>query len=447
MPWQPLAAYELKYTVLPGQAEGNDVLATAVRALRAVKIVEIPCPLISSVFQSCSPQFTAIKPRRLGIDAVSVDDIYLRGEAKGSLTGLGGLRVKISPQQMRIPMLPLDYTSDDMRPAETLSLIRITPLHLRLPDFPVLAAYLAIRSVWVSVQLGRTDAANTSQSPGSTQRSTGGLTALMLVMKVHGDIGAVGHIVSLAPEAITADIRRCRLAQAVGTTASCAILSSIFTHLAKHDYLPNQPALIHAAADVLAAHLSRRDFRELLRAGKSSMLAHKMRRLIDIQQLVKPDDPLRFARFAAIREGIVYGAITCYLRDQTRNRISAIALATIFAETALNFSSLSRYHLHGVSPARPLSLLSLVTSPVRMIAGSRWNTGAIEQAVTARFDACVAGMAKRGWIAGWPHELKGVDGLRIAQDYADEAKRIMRMVSSRPSPRGMGSWREASARQ
>ncbi len=411
----------LNCTVLPLPSESGDVKEN-ILSIRS----KTSHPLISTIHQTLTPQFQVVVRKCLEVDLIPANDVNLF-EDEGGLHGFNDLRLEVKPHTVTTPSLPLDPSCVDVLAPQSFRLTHTSSIDIHQPSFPILAAYFTTVRVKAEIYRGSSRVAH----PRWWRKSIciSGLTAILLVMKLHGDITTLAYIFSLAPEVVASDLRAYSMGTAVGTTSTCILLSSIFSHLSSSAYLPNKPHLLNASTDLLVSHFSRRDYRLLLGLGKPNSVQTKLRRLMDIGLLNPPSGPLEYARFAAVRDGVIFGSMICFVSDLDR----PTDLDVFLLSTTINaFISLST-PTHSTPSRHCNSILQGLSFPHRPTRSTLLDT------IHAHFNLIIVGLSKRGWITGWFHELKGSDGLIIAEEYAEEARRVMEAVLSRMGAKGYGS--------
>jgi hypothetical protein len=162
------------------------------------------------------------------------------------------------------------------------------------------------------------------------------LTATTLVMKCYGELRDIARVFAFAPIQVAKDIRTYRLGAALGTEATRYLLGCIFAKLAENNFKPSQADLISAAIDLLVAHLSRDDHHQFLRRRdpvEEQTVVTKMLRLMEVAYAEEPTANVkRYAMMAALREGIIFGAMLRYTQDIGKHNASHVAILNCFAD-------------------------------------------------------------------------------------------------------------------
>ena len=209
----------------------------------------------------------------------------------------------------------------------------IHPSFLPQPWFNYLAHGLLAHPTKLTIKINGHHAAH---SPGITHRHVdiSALAASAIVMRAYGHVQGFAHIVSLAPAQITADFRTNRMGAAIGTQATKIVLTSIFTKLAENDFVGDEQdaALQGAAADLLVAHMGRDDHREFI-ARNEGKPAENFRELFS--PLTRDYDSIQqYADMAAVRDGIIFGAMHRYNHDLVARNKHHAALFNVVVQAA-----------------------------------------------------------------------------------------------------------------
>lgn len=258
-----------------------------------------------------------------------------------AIQGYRGLELRFNPAILEVPRPKLPNRDLMVR----LWLSRVVPEDVFTQEFRGLAGMLAhirIRlNVWIESETGPGVRRKRVAFPRPFQSSchVSALTAIALVMRAYGDIEAFIFVLSLAPMVITTDLRLYRMGQAIGTAVTRAALSCIFSELASLDFMPDQIHLMSAATDLLICHLGRHDHSRVINHGQSEVVTFKLIRLINIKPIQGLDDPLFYAKMAAIRDGIIYGAMRCYAQDADRHTESSLTVLNAMLNATVSLSS------------------------------------------------------------------------------------------------------------
>lgn len=111
--------------------------------------------------------------------------------------------------------------------------------------------------------------------------------------------------------------------------------------------------------------------------------------------------------------------------------ITAMLNATVSLSSAAGF--LIAPPFGGLISPIATGIGNLVSLPVKVIIWERWSNGEVDQAIAARFELVVGGLAKRGLISGW-EEPYTEDDADIPKEYAEMAKLVMEAMMSRMRP-------------
>lgn len=238
--------------------------------------------------------------------------------------GHKGIELRFNPAILEVPRPKLPNRDLMVR----IWLSRIVPEDVYTQEFRGLAGMLAnlrIRmDVWIDARLEE-QAAGASRKkvayprPFQSSCHVSALTAIALIMRTYEDVEAFIFVLSLAPVVIATDFRLYRMGQAIGTAITRAALSCIFSEMASLDFLPDQVHLIGCATDLLVCHLGRNDHPRVIGRGHSELVTFKLIRLINIKPIQGLDDRIFYAKMAAIRDGVIYGALRCYAQEVDRH--------------------------------------------------------------------------------------------------------------------------------
>lgn len=260
-----------------------------------------------------------------------------------TIQGYKGIELRFNPAILEVPRPKLPNRDLMVR----VWLSRLCPEDVYSQEFRGLAGMLAnIRvrlDVWIEEDLGPmgTTRRKTAAFPRPFQSSchVSALTSIALIMRAYGDIEAFIFVLSLAPIVIATDFRLYRMGQAIGTAATRAALSCIFSEMASLDFMPDQIHLMSTAADLLVCHLGRHDHPRIISHGQSEVVTFKLLRLINIKPIQGLEDPLFYAKMAAVRDGVVYGAMRCYAQDVDRHTEQSLTSLQAMLNATVSLSS------------------------------------------------------------------------------------------------------------
>lgn len=261
------------------------------------------------------------------------------------------------------------------------------------------------------------------------------LTAVAITMKIFGDVRAFAKVVSYAPEIIARDFRVFSMGQTIGTQATRVLIASIFEELKINNYKLDQTPLIGAIADILVAHMSRHYRHVLLRTGNKEVSERKLRVLVDVGDKNVEDLDV-YARMATLRDGIIYGAMRCYVMDTDEHNDAHLAVLTAVASGAADTASAAA----GASPAGPIgsasvkSLSNVLAAPFKFMFGRRYKKGARETGITNHFECAIKGSASQGYIPKFGRLLTNKDDIAIAELYSVNAERVSNELKGREPP-------------
>ncbi|KAJ9116701.1 hypothetical protein QFC20_000636 [Naganishia adeliensis] len=357
------------------------------------------------------------------------------------IQGYKGLELRFNPAILEVPRPKLPNRDLMVR----LWLSRIVPEDVYTQEFRGLAGMLAnIRvrlDVWIEETLPGSGGTRRKKvafpRPFQSSCHVSALTSIALIMRAFGDIEAFIFILSLAPVVIATDFRLYRMGQAIGTSSTRAALSCIFSEMASLDFMPDQIHLMSAAADLLVCHLGRNDHPRIISRGQSEVVTFKLIRLINIKPIQGLDDPVFYAKMAAVRDGVIYGAMRCYAQDVDRHTEQSLTSLQAMLNATVSLSSTAGFL---VAPPfggliQPISagIGTLISLPVKLFVWERWTKGEIDTAIAARFELVVGGLAKRGFISGWD-EAYADDDAGVPGEYAAMAKLVMEALLLRIRP-------------
>ncbi|GHJ84452.1 hypothetical protein NliqN6_0854 [Naganishia liquefaciens] len=356
-----------------------------------------------------------------------------------SIQGYRGLELRFNPAILEVPRPKLPNRDLMVR----LWLSRIVPEDVFTQEFRGLAGMLAhirIRlDVWVESQTEAGPHRKRVAFPRPFQSSchVSALTAIALIMRAYGDIEAFIFVLSLAPIVIATDLRLYRMGQAVGTAVTRAALSCIFSELASLDFMPDQIHLMSAATDLLICHLGRHDHWRVISHGQSEVITFKLIRLINIKPIQGLDGPLFYAKMAAIRDGVIYGAMRCYAQDADRHNESSLTVLNAMLNATISLSSTAGFVIAppfgGLIAPISTGIGTLLALPVKLFVWERWSNGEVDRAIASRFGLVVEGLAKRGMISGWEEAFTDEDA-SVPEEYAALARLVMEAMMSRIRP-------------
>lgn len=241
-----------------------------------------------------------------------------------TIQGHKGIELRFNPAILEVPRPKLPNRDLMVR----IWLSRIVPEDVYTHEFRSLAGMLAnlrIRlDVYIDARMDEQAAGNSRKRvayprPFQSSCHVSALTAVALIMRTYRDVEAFIFVLSLAPVVIATDLRLYRMGQAIGTAATRAALSCIFSEMASMDFLPDQVHLIGCATDLLICHLGRNDHPRVIGRGQSELVTFKLIRLINIKPIQGLDDRVFYAKMAAIRDGVIYGALRCYAQEVDRH--------------------------------------------------------------------------------------------------------------------------------
>lgn len=260
-----------------------------------------------------------------------------------TIQGYKGLELRFNPAILEVPRPKLPNRDLMVR----IWLSRIVPEDVYTQEFRSLAGMLAnIRvrlDIWVEETLAGSGATRRKKvafpRPFQSSCHVSALTSIALIMRAFGDIEAFIFILSLAPVVIATDLRLYRMGQAVGTAVTRAALSCIFSEMASMDFMPDQIHLMSTATDLLVCHLGRHDHPRIISHGQSEVVTFKLIRLINIKPIQGLDDPVFYSRMAAIRDGVIYGAMRCYAQDVDRHTEQSLTSLQAMLNATVSLSS------------------------------------------------------------------------------------------------------------
>lgn len=259
------------------------------------------------------------------------------------IQGYKGLELRFNPAILEVPRPKLPNRDLMVR----LWLSRIVPEDVYSQEFRGLAGMLAnIRvrlDVWIEETLPGSGGTRRKRvafpRPFQSSCHVSALTSIALIMRAFGDIEAFIFILSLAPVVIATDFRLYRMGQAIGTSSTRAALSCIFSEMASLDFMPDQIHLMSTAADLLVCHLGRNDHPRIISHGQSEVVTFKLIRLINIKPIQGLDDPVFYAKMAAVRDGVIYGAMRCYAQDVDRHTEQSLTSLQAMLNATVSLSS------------------------------------------------------------------------------------------------------------
>lgn len=255
------------------------------------------------------------------------------------LQGYRGIELRFNPAILEVPRPKLPNRDLMVR----LWLSRLVPEDVYTQEFRGLAGMLAnirIRlDVWIEDTVTGVRKRVAYPRPFQSSCHVSALTAIALIMRAYGDIEAFIFVLSLAPIVVATDLRLYRMGQAIGTAVTRAALSCIFSEMASLDFMPDQIHLMSTATDLLICHLGRNDHPRVINHGQSEVVTFKLIRLINIKPIQGLDDPLFYAKMAAIRDGVIYGAMRCYAQDADRHTETSLTVLTAMLNATVSLSS------------------------------------------------------------------------------------------------------------
>ncbi|KAJ9120625.1 hypothetical protein QFC22_002554 [Naganishia vaughanmartiniae] len=355
-----------------------------------------------------------------------------------TIQGHKGIELRFNPAILEVPRPKLPNRDLMVR----IWLSRIVPEDVYTQEFRALAGMLANLRIRMDVWI---DARQEEQVPGNSRKKVAyprpfqsschvsALTAIALIMRAYKDVEAFIFVLSLAPVVIATDFRLYRMGQAIGTSTTRAALSCIFSEMASLDFMPDQVHLMSTATDLLICHLGRNDHPRVIGRGHSELVIFKLIRLINIKPIQGLDDRVFYAKMAAIRDGVIYGALRCYAQEVDRHTevITAMLNATVSLSSAAGF--LIAPPFGGLISPIATGIGNLVSLPVKVIIWERWSNGEVDKAIAARFELVVGGLAMRGLISGWEEPYTDEDAA-VPKEYAEMAKLVMEAMMSRMRP-------------
>ncbi|KAJ9091636.1 hypothetical protein QFC19_009006 [Naganishia cerealis] len=359
-----------------------------------------------------------------------------------TVQGHKGIELRFNPAILEVPRPKLPNRDLMVR----IWLSRIVPEDVYTKEFRGLAGMLAnlrIRlDVWIDARFDNNAAANSRKKvahprPFQSSCHVSALTAIALIMRTYKDVEAFIFVLSLAPVLIATDFRLYRMGQAIGTSTTRAALSCIFSEMASLDFMPDQVHLMSTATDLIICHLGRHDHPRVIGRGQSELVTFKLIRLINIKPIQGLDDRVFYAKMAAIRDGVIYGAIRCYAQEVDRHTEGTLSVITAMLNATVSLSSAAGFLLAppfgGLISPIATGIGNLVSMPIKILIWERWSNGEVDRAIAARFELVVVGLANRGFISGWEEPYTDEDGT-IPSEYAEMAKLVMEAMMSRMRP-------------
>ena len=265
-----------------------------------------------------------------------------------------------------------------------------------------------------------------------------GLTAAVMTMKAYGDVRSFAKVVALSPVIIATDFRVFRMGQALGSRATMFLIQSIFDELGKKDYVTTQTELLYAVTDIIVSHLARNDHQKHIRTNYKAVDA-SFAILMDIKYTGDLGNLQKFANFAALRDGVRYGAPMCYAKDDDDHNEESVKVLDAFLDASAS-TVLGATMSTGIAGAAGGAVGSSILTFVKTLGGvaidHRWEKGQLIASIQSRFHSEITAPAGHGTILGVKIALTG-DQKTIATQYAADAESVMNTVSVRVSPKAL----------
>ncbi|KAG8917671.1 hypothetical protein FRC02_002974 [Tulasnella sp. 418] len=263
-------------------------------------------------------------------------------------------------------------------------------------------------------------------------------TALQMRFNVDGNPQNPGNqqaqeafvrIVSLNPRVVARDFRLYGMGEVVGINAIQYLLAAIFQKLREEQYTTSEVDLIYAAADLLVTHLAQDNRHRLIRRGPMESVYSILLALIQIDDL---DELEEYARMAAIRDGIIFGAMRAYAKDIDSHNESHVA---VLNDTGTGLSDVANTAAGAAGPLAVPVVRTVFTSiklPFKNAIKNRWALGALDTEIIGDFRMQIRAYANCGRIKGWPDVIAATSD--TAQRYANIAEDVMNGIATQVSP-------------
>jgi hypothetical protein len=196
------------------------------------------------------------------------------------------------------------------------------------------------------------------------------LTLIFLVQRMYRSVYGASEVFSYAPAFIAEQLRQENLGELLGTRFTRKLLHCIF-HRMYDQYPRADPTLLCAAADLLTAHLKRKDHAQLSKLGnRSGMLAQKLQGLFDFLDLssisIDRTEPgiTKLVVLVGRKIGIIYGAYMNFRVDMEREQGWDPAYTSAIIRNTGNVLGA----LIGFVPGLPANLVNATGAAVRGVA-------------------------------------------------------------------------------